>query len=369
MKVGILTLQTGYNYGGSLQCEALQETLIGLGNDVSVINYYPVRIHAVPFWKGWGLHGKGRLSRIMRRWNQLLYLEPYEEKYNQYKKEKLRLTKPCYSPEEIDDLCADYDVLVVGSDQVWNLAYHPDQVYYLAYPEEFGGKKISYAACCGNKVTDAPEWVATRLNNLDAIAVRNSFTRDWVEEITHGERSEVEIVADPTLLHEFDLPDTIKPQQRKYILVYIIGAGDKAFHHDIIRKAKEKHGDIPVILAMATGYKIQLFNWVDEKLWMLTPYDWISWIKNAQFVYTDSFHGVLFSIKYQRDFIAYYAEAVRSPRLVTLGKDFNLSDRIVKLTHMTDNIYLRKEIDWSIVNEKIENLRSSSMDYLRRHVS
>lgn len=368
MKVGILTLQTGYNYGGSLQCEALQETLAGLEHDVSVINYYPVRIQAIPFWKGWGLRGKGRLGRIRRRWKQLLHLKAYQEKYNRYKKEKLRLTKPCYTPEELSDLCADYDVLVVGSDQVWNLAYHPDQIYYLAYPEQFGGKKISYAACCGNKVADAPKWVADRLKKLDAIAVRNSFTRDWVEEMTQCEGPEVEIVADPTLLHEFKLPDTIKQQQRKYILVYIIGAGDKAFHHEVIRKAKEKHGDIPVVLAMATGYKIQLFNWVDEKLWMLNPYDWISWIKNAQFVYTDSFHGVLFSIKYQRDFIAYYAEAIRSPRLVTLGRDFNLSDRIVDLSHKTDNIDLSKEIAWSIVNERIEELRSSSMDYLKTHV-
>lgn len=361
MNIGILTLQSGYNYGGSLQCEALQEVLTGLGHHVSVINYYPVCVKSVPFWRGWGLKGKGRLTRIKRRWYQLRYLKAYEGKYNQYKSKHLNLTDKCHAPEEVSAVCANFDVLIVGSDQVWNLAYHPDPVYYLQYPERFEGKKMSYAACCGRKVDDAPEWVSRCLKELDAIAVRNEFTKEWVQVITGGGGSSVNVVADPTLLHTFELKNLKGEKPKKYIFVYIIGEGQKKFHQEVIRRAKAKHGDIPVILALATGYKIQLFDWVDEKLWMLDPYDWISWIQHASFVYTDSFHGILFSIKHKRDFLSYYTEAIRSPRLLSLANDYDLSDRIIEMGKEVD---LRGEIDWSSVNEKIKNQRKVSIQYL-----
>jgi hypothetical protein len=364
MKIGILTLQSGYNYGGTLQCLALQNSLISMGHEVSVINYYPVLPVKIPWWRGWGLSGITRVDNCRKRFLQLRYLEDHTVHFDCFKKAHLNLTERCHTPEEVGEVASKFDALVVGSDQVWNLKYHPDPTYYLAYPPDFKGLKISYAACCGRDTGKADNWVAERLREFDIISVRDSFTASWVHAQIEGACPQ--IVGDPTLLYNFPAI-TIDAQKRpkRYIFAYIIGDGNEDFHRRAIPDIKRKYGDISVVCAISTGYKIQLFRWADETLLLLDPYEWVEWLANATFVYTDSFHGVLFSLKYNREFLAYYSEEIRAPRLIDLRERFELSHRVIETRSTKVSAAIDVPIEWDDINEKIRLLSHQSLSYLR----
>ena len=368
MKIGILTLQSGYNYGGTLQCLALQNSLISMGHEVSVINYYPVLPVKIPWWRGWGLSGIKRVDNCRKRFLQLRYLEDHTAHFDCFKKTHLNLTERCHTPEEVGEVASKFDALVVGSDQVWNLKYHPDPTYYLAYPSDFKGLKISYAACCGRDTGKADDWVAERLRDFDIISVRDSFTASWVN--AQVEEACPQIVADPTLLYDF--PDIQKESTRhpdRYIFAYIIGDGCEGFHRRAIAEIKKKYGDMSVVCAISTGYRIQLVQWADKTLYLLDPYEWVEWLANATFVYTDSFHGVLFSLKNNRNFIAYYMEAIRSPRLLYLAEQCGIKERIVDVEKNSLSEALDTKISWEEVESSMHKLHKHSMNFLSGSLS
>lgn len=367
MKISILTLQFGYNYGGALQCLALQNTLIEMGHEVNVLNYYPVFPKQTPFWKGWGLSGPKKLENISKRILQLRYLKSYQSHFDSFKADFLNLTEICHTKEGVSRVARGSEALIVGSDQVWNLHYHPDPVYYLAYPENFKGKKISYAACCGQDTGKADEWVGKQLQEFNGISVRDAFTVNWIE--AQVKRLTVEIVADPTLLYDFpDLPE-IENKLERYIFVYILGDGRDEFHIAAIAELKKKYGDIPVILAMPTGYKIKMYDWVNKTLWMLDPLEWVAWLANASVVYTDSFHGVLFSLKYKCEFLAYYIEEIRSPRLKFLAEQFSINEKIIEADVKLLPQAVSAPVSWGKIDSVILCLRKTSKIFLNRQLS
>lgn len=296
------------------------------------------------------------------------YLVPYRAMYDRFKGVNLNLTRECDSLAEVGALGSEFDAIVVGSDQVWNLAYHPDPVYYLGASPDFEGKRLSYAACCGADTGKADAWVGDLLQEFDAISVRDEFTSEWVRSQVGMGACEPSLVVDPTLLYDF--PEQPRPAgcPQEYIFAYVIGTGDHGSHRRVIAAAREKYGDLPVVLAMPTGYALQLHGWPDDILWMLDPFEWVAWLSNASFVYTDSFHGVLFSLKYDRPFVATYAEAVRSPRLIALRDQFQLGARIVQEEGDLGEAIAASDQP-NAFGSTIETFRRSSIDFLERNLT
>lgn len=359
MKVGILSLSSGYNFGGTLQSVALSKALTRLGHDVTMLDYWPVSSRKVAPWRGWGLSHPDRFERIRKRWAEIRHLRPFTEKYDAFKKRELKWTNRCFDRQALDNEAAGLDAVVVGSDQVWNLRYHPDPNYYLAGLEAFKGLKISYAACCGNPAQGCPDWTGEALKDFDHVSVRNAFTADWVKRCSVNAVSP-SVVADPTLLVD-DYPAGNLQLPGKYIAVYFIGMGSDEEDRKAISKLRRRHGDLPVVCLMPTGISIRFRDCYDEILWNLDPFEWVEVIRRATAVYTDSFHAILFSMRNRVPFLATYVEEVRAPRLMDLRDRFGLDSMIRQASDLGEEGTLP---DWERIKQQFAEDRVASLRYL-----
>jgi hypothetical protein len=331
MKVGILSLTSGYNFGGTLQTVALARTLEHLGHQPVVIDYWPVKSTATPIWRGWGLRQTDRAWQMRRRIGELRHLGPFQRKYHSYKRAYISWTEPCVSRVDVERAIEGMDAVVVGSDQVWNLGYHPDPVFMLDGLDSFKGLRIAYAACCGNPAQACAPWVRSALSRFDAVSVRNEFTAGWVRRCTGG-MVDPAVVCDPTLLSD-DYPRRNLPLPEKYIAAYHIGDPDPGSEARFIRMLREKHGEIPVLGLMATATKTRVAPWHDKHFWRLDPFEWVEAIRSASVVFTDSYHAILFALRYQIPLLATYTEKVRAPRLIELRDSLELHGCILHSSH------------------------------------
>lgn len=163
------------------------------------------------------------------------------------------------------------------------------------------------------------------LQRFDSISVRNIETQDFVSDIIERKP---EIVVDPTLLIDFNFENETIPKD-DYILAYILGDEIKGGHSAVISEIKKRYGDLPVYAIILSENKPQFFSWADKSYWEIDLIEWVMLIKNATFVYTDSFHGLLFAMKYKKPFLAYYAEKKRESRFIDLSVRYNLGTFIV----------------------------------------
>lgn len=323
MKAGIITFHYAYNYGAVLQCLALYRTLRNLGVDTDIIRYVPKGFRSYPpLWRGWGIK-QGRLFQtIPKKWIAVRHGSGMQKAFDDFREKYFTFSRACTSPEEIAEAVSGYDVLITGSDQVWHFAQAAP--FFLEWGMPYKGKRISYAPCCGHKeqpqerIGQIKEW----LSQFDHISVRNDFSKEAIERLTG---KPVPVVADPTLLIDLnDVQQKVELPCAKYILMYTLGNEILGGHEKVIRSIRKKVGNIPVVAVIPSAHKPHLAPWADIKIWEAGPAEWLYLIANASFVYTDSFHGVLFAIKNARPFLAYYAEKGRSPRLMDLAERYHI---------------------------------------------
>nr|MBC8378501.1 polysaccharide pyruvyl transferase family protein [Planctomycetota bacterium] len=326
MKAGIFTFQYAYNYGAVLQCLALYRTIQNLGVDVDVVRYVPEGFgDDLPLWRGWGIKQGQFLRNIPKKWIAARHGSGMKRAFDDFREKHLTFSPACTSPSEIAAAVSGYDALITGSDQVWHFAQKPP--FFLEWGTPFAGKKISYAPCCGHK--EQPEerkalvgkWIA----GFDFISVRNAFSKELVKEVSGRD---AEIVADPTLLVDLsDLavrPKELKPD--KYILMYMLGDEIQGGHQGVLNSIRERFGPLSIVAVVSSAHKPQRFPWADQVLYTAGPAEWLYLISHAEFVYTDSFHGALFSIKAEVPFCVYYREAGRAPRLLDLAERYQLNE-------------------------------------------
>jgi hypothetical protein len=371
MNVGILTFHYGYNYGAILQCVGLYQTLIRLGHEVDVIDYQP-GVHApVPLWKGWGLRSQDPVASAQTRWRHLRYAGAMRHRFDQFMSENLSFSSRC-DDENVAEVVSGYNALVVGSDQVWNRNYiSVTPACFFNFSPEYPGRRISYAACCGCK--EQPEDTAGRIERallkFDALSVRNQVTCEWVHGLT-GESPE--IVCDPTLLFSYTgLESSDVLPFKKYILAYALGEEIRGGHRRAVAEIRNVHGDLPVVWVCPSAHKPESFcEWADHIIYTAGPAEWLGLIQNAAFVYTDSFHGAIFSIKYYKPFLAYYTEESRAERLLDLAKRYGVVHSVAgSLQDALERKCLETPPDYESVMDRIDHHRQISLSFLKESLS
>jgi len=372
MKIGIITFHYGYNYGAALQCTGLYKTLEQMGHDVDVIDYQPlVYSPSVYFWKGWGLRKKNRLQRIKKRWVELRYGGLMRRKFDKFFAKNLTFSKACDNLD-VAEVVAGYAALIVGSDQVWNRSYsNVTPVYFLDFADTYLGRKISYAACCGHSKMPLENIGAVKraLLQFDAISVRNRITHEWVRELTDMNSA---IVCDPTFLYDYSsLEPAEPPPYKNYILTYVLGKEIGGGHRRAIAKIKEKYGDLPVVWICSSAHKPESFcKWADRIVYTAGPAEWLNLVKNAAFVYTDSFHGTVFAMKYRKPFLAYYTEESRAERLRDLAERYGIDHSVVRsLQDTLERKCLEIPPDYESVTDQINRHRRMSLSFLKESLS
>ncbi|WP_177560835.1 polysaccharide pyruvyl transferase family protein [uncultured Phascolarctobacterium sp.] len=365
MKIGILTYSKANNFGAMMQAMALKHTLEERYKaDVSFVNYYSVlqenndglklkncnvtqfakQIIRMPFRK----HIRTRIQKFsdFRDW----YFVFTSKKMNEYT-----------SQEELVEEFDKFDVVIVGSDQVWNVANDGfTTVYYL--PFKLKALKITYAASIGvSQVENLKEYSAC-MDDFCLLSTREENAKKILEECTH---KTVDVVLDPTLLVDSAFYDTLLKDYKceyfaakeMYMLAVFYGRKNLSKFRKSAEKLAQKFSLPLKIINVNFGVAAYAPNLINDA----GPLDFLSLIKNAECVCTNSFHNMAFALIYNRPFYVFEDNAL-DVRKVGILKILKLQDRII----YGDDISSIKKLDCDFEESKLilDKLKLQSFVFL-----
>ena len=350
MKIGILTHQYVSNYGAFLQAYALAKAVAREfpEDTVEIIDHITLK-HFIANSLGWFRFYRGREQA--KHWRQKTRV-PFV--FARERKKYLPLSPRCYTAKQINRL--QYDVIVVGSDEVWNYKDRKSTAKI-----KFGHgltcrNLIAYAPSVGNSRGDIPEYVRSGLDNFRAISVRDELTEKLVKKVT-GQDSE--FVLDPTFLQEIPgaEPEEI---QKPYILFYYCDGLPEHIKEQIIFHARQE--------GLAVYGAGQWDRCYDDLQKIPTPFEWAQMFRHARFVFTGTFHGAVFSILNRRPFKVYLTNKSRIRKVGTLLRELNIENREIDPEFVFDINDHANEIDYEAVDKILTRRRAQSTDYLRRAI-
>lgn len=376
MKIGILTQPLHRNYGGLLQAWALQQVLIAMNCTPELIfrNYDapPLTLRRL-LWNCISF-GKRILKRLILR-KYVCINNPFHRRYSGLPRfadkkfvDKIHKSKELFLDTELRGFIekSDYEGFIVGSDQVWREGYSPRiETYFLDFLKNSDKrKKIAYAASFGKKVDyisyDRMSECRNLLKRFDAVSVREISGVDIVK--SDFGREDVVHVLDPTLLID----------SKMYIK--LINTKDR-FHRQMISYILDENDEkLRVIEEISSFRRLRVEKFStgenqdsDEDKRMLTISQWIASFSDSKFVFTDSFHGMVFSIIFNKDFVVYANKERGIDRFTSLLGDLNLMNRMIysweDFESRIDEVM--KPIDYISVNDKLDKLRNKSIDWLK----
>lgn len=358
MKIGILTFHCAHNYGAVLQCYATQEFLRSKGYDVEVINYRPEYL-----LKPYKIFDKDRIASndfILSFKLLIVQLLLLYDRFKRFRGFENFINKRLMTGKVVtrNNIPSDYDVYLVGSDQVWNpkITYGFDTIYFANFPFEKGEKKyISYAASMESKNLDENqvEFYKKSLNNFDALSVRENALLKLLQPLT---RKNITHVLDPVLMVHPEIWDSFssdKHKTEKYVVVYQVRHNPNTLRiaHHIANQIGAK---VKILVA-----RLQ-FNPINGTDQTATPEEFVDAIRNAACVVTTSFHGTAFSVVFNRPFYTVKLNDGWDTRSMSLLESVELTGRLIDV----DDEPTFTSIDYSIANQKLDKLRKKSQDYL-----
>ena len=374
MKVGIITWWRN-NYGSILQALALQQKL-NQYNDLQyeIICQFGKKSTSVDnvFDK---IKSVGLAETCKRVFWKVAFkgLRLRNKKMQQFVDENLKVSNQQYNEHDIADSNKYYDTYICGSDQIWNPDLVPtDSMYWLPFVEK-GKNKIAYAPSFGaSTVTEKQkEQIKANLSTFKAVSCRENSGARTINQII-GEKK-CEAVLDPTMLIERDYWDTIsedKIYDEKYIFAYML-RGTAAQRKYIEKIARERNLKI-VSIPFLDYEKIDPYDlkFGDYKLWDANPAEFISAIRHAEYVFCDSFHCIVFSILYHRQFFVFpkvgadgKVKKSQISRMTDLLELAEIKNRILLDNEEAD---LDAEIDWNNSDKRIQKARCDSERYLEQ---
>lgn len=334
MKVGILTFHDAHNYGAVLQAFALKKYIQKLGYEAKIINYHH---ETIPDG-----YPKGNNEKRWEKFDKFIKeLVDYEEKVH-------------INEEELEKL--DIDFWICGSDQIWNteITRGFNRGFFLDFTTK--GKKISYAVSMGiNKLpTEHEKYFKDSLNKLDNISVREDTLKEYAEKFTN---KKIVRVIDPTLLlEEEDYENLILDNKYgDYVLIYALGP-DERLTKIANKIAKEKNVKIIELNDKRNE------NYFCEQISDAGPDEFLTLIKNAKAIITNSFHGTIFSIIFQKEFYT-ITRLNRNSRMESILKIVDMEDRLIDKVEELENI---KEQDYKKSYDKLKSEKEKSRDFLKK---
>ena len=352
MKIGIVTLNGYFNYGNRLQNLALQETLLKMGHDVETIrlNKYPERSKAYTF-----LRKVYRRIKSIRSTDADISRKKREEIFRQFSFANITETSKEYQIQRnISELSNHYDYFVIGSDQVWNPSMNSQSGAFFA---DFADQKqkVSYAASFGvdSLNEDISKLYKSWLKDIPNISVREDAGARLIKKLTG---KDVPVLVDPTLLlDKAEWLKYAKPSPRhseKYLLTYFLG-GIPEKNKIMIEELAKKNSLIVVNLGDSS-----------EKIDFETgPAEFLDYINRCELFCTDSFHGVVFSIIFEKPFIVYERVGSESmySRIETLLTKFSLTNRKESSIDYHGDIF---NVNYEHTKRVIEKEKNKSMHFL-----
>lgn len=374
-KAAIITLyHKNYNFGGQLQAYALQKVVSDLGLMVEVIDYDSQnKIKKIKALSPYTI-----ISRFYHKLQMKFHLSLKRELKNGFAKKKVLFDRfmekiphsKTYTNDTINTIYNSYDFWIVGSDQVWNPEAFTGASLYLL--EGVCGVKMSYAASSLNAryTIEEAKLIKHCLQDFVAISARELGLTNTLSKIT--ERS-IKTVLDPTLLLKYNEWDKIavKPDiDKKYAFVYLVHISDEV-RKNIYTYCKKNNLTMIIVPHSQGWYKSADEKYYDIQALAIGPQEWIGYIKYAEIVFTDSFHGTVFSVNYHKRFLSF--ENLTGDEKKDVGfrkysflKSISLETRCVSYSYNLERDFTNVEIDYLIPDSLLEKYRLESVDYLKR---
>lgn len=362
MRICILTQPLGANYGGILQAYALQKVLRDMGHDVTTLRFAP----EAPWWIPSGFKKKMLtfrrfVSKYIKGNKEIVFCDPVRQ--TRYSFEGLnRFVEKCIHHLDVKAPLSQgkiptFDAYIVGSDQVWRPKYSPNLPdFYLGFLADSPAIRIAYAASFGVDIWEADEEVTARIRPLaqrfDAISVREESGIKLCEKYLG-----VKAVAmpDPTLLltaSDYRALYSSSEETGTYIAAYILDRDEQtlAFTNRFANRL-----GLPV-------KNIGVFDWAKSAD---SPEQWLNSIAKASFVITDSFHGTVFSILFNKEFLSLLNIERGASRFTSLLENLGLQDRMISKETLEQKLPNLQQIDYEKVAEMVNAIRIRGLSFLR----
>lgn len=349
MRIGILTHHYIDNFGAFLQAYALCGAISKLypNDNVEIINYINKK-HFVINVLGWFRFYKNREN--VKCWKQKICVP---KTFSIARKRYMHLSPLCHSASDINKL--KYDCIIIGSDEVWN---YTDKKANQKIKFGYGltcKKLIAYAPSVGKSDANVelPAYVTEGLKKFSAISVRDNLTFELVKKAT--EKNAIKVL-DPTFLYSFPCADT-KAVKKPYILFYYCENLPQNIKQYIFNYAKKNNMAI-----YGAGECDKQYTDITANL---SPFEWVEMFKNAQFVFTGTFHGAVFSVLNRKQFMLYLTNPSRISKVNALMKELGIANRNITDTFDFDKV---ETIDYDNVYLSIENQKQRSMEFIKNSI-
>jgi len=345
-KVGVLTLHYGLNYGGVLQTYATMQTLKSLG-------YEPVLIDRLP-------DKFSRLYPLVRK-----YGHPFTQRaFHLFRKNELQpISRPLFSSQELTELLEDdFYGIVVGSDQVWRKeVFSVGGDYFLIKQRDLQIKKVAFAASTG-----VGYWQYDKLETDDITKSLKQFTglscreAESVPLFKMNCGLDVKNILDPTLIADpqiyQDLCAKAKVSAKGKLVTYMLDWNKEK--KSIVSQASEQSGlEVQHILPLDKKRKGRISRFVYQDP---SVYDWVNQIVTADFVVTDSFHGMVFCIIFNKQFVVIGNPERGMARFSSLLNQFGISNRLTE----RELVNISQLICYDGVNSKLLKYRTEGINFL-----
>lgn len=366
MKIAVITRHAISNYGSLLQAMATQQVIERLGHtckiidyvrkDESYLEYEKTMLAAKPDWN------KSIFKKVIYLLLRQLECIVVGIKFEKAQKRYLKLTRRYETCNQLILNKPVADIYMTGSDQVWgpvgNGSY--DNVYCLSFTNETD-KRISYAASFGhtNMTKELEKYYKKWLSRYDYISVREESAVEIIEKIGMDSSQ----VIDPTLLLDSAYWDiyTKSIKQEKYILIYQLH-NDKRVGKYAKKVAKARN--LKLIRISASLHQIVREG---RFVWLPEVGEFLSYIKNAECIITDSFHGTAFAINFNTPFVEILPNNNTCTRNKNILNMIGLSDRILANDEDIDLAW--KEVDFTAVNRILAQKRRESLEILKQMIN
>lgn len=380
-KIALVTCYFQTNYGSQLQSLATQmifdkmnvpnETIRidGLKKEINIAKYkyFLSRI--------WDINTiKDKFSTVKKVWaqktkNELkLDFAIRQNKFKDFSQNMFHLSKLYNSKEELGQQAHNYSAFVVGSDQLW-LPSNIEANYYTLNFVPLNIPKIALATSFGISLLPKRQAIKAKkfLQRLDFCSVREKSGQTIIKNLIG---KDVPIVCDPTILFTSKDWDIIAQSGRfinePYLFCYFLGNNPE--QREFVKQFKEKTGYKIVQLQHCDEYIKSDVNFPDYAPYNVGPSEFIQLIRDAEYVFTDSFHCSVFSMLYEKKFFTfrrYHSDNMVSTngRLYSLLSITGLEDRLLTGSESVENCLIRK-IDYNNVHDKLNNFRIFTKEYI-----
>lgn len=363
-KIGIMTWYTYNNFGSLLQAYALEKSILKMGYDIELINYIPKTSYMFNYSLIKRISKKVKNIKIKKGIKRVKAIDS-NERFDEFRKKYLKISNPAWTNNELNVLNDKYDAFICGSDQIWAPTVF-DENYFLGFVSD-NDKKIAYAPSIGLPVIENKEIkdkMKELISSIPNLSVREQQGQNLIYELCNRK---AKLVLDPTLLlsskewKELAGMESENFAKGKYMLCYFLG--DNQGYIEIARKLARKYKRKLLIIPT----KQHDFRYSEAIRKNIGPIEFINYIRNSECVFTDSFHGTIFSLNLNIPFVTF--KRFKDDSLSQNSRIYNILD-ITQMKHRLyqDNYkYLEDNLlkmDFNNSNEEIENYRNHSLEFL-----